>query len=106
MADANYHSDPDDPDYISPEKEIDLMNKEADLSFLETIDTRENSESSEDEIDNEDKWSFRYLLENWLEIKRPLKLEELEKLRDDLIHHLSQVQHTVKNWKRYNNRYK
>lgn len=114
--DSNYQSDPEQPDYISPQQEIDRMSARSEMLANQRIFFNEKDESSESSSDEEPGHpnnlrflkecdsSFRFLLDKWFDDKVPLEFKELEKLRDDLVHTLGEVQQSVMNWKLYTNR--
>ncbi len=115
--DSNYQSDPEQPDYISPQQEIDRMIARSKMRTNQKNPISEEHESSESSIDEEPGHpnnlrflkecdsSFRFLLDKWFDDEVPLEFKELEKLRDDLVHTLGEVQQCVMNWKIYTNRY-
>ena len=59
-----------------------------------------------EDFGNEEQRNILSLLEQWVDpLKKPLELNELEKLRDDLIHTLNEVNKNIKTLKNFHNRF-
>ena len=67
------------------------------LSDSESIESFDNNFSG-----NETDRSVRSLLKQWFDpLEKPLKIHELEKLRDDLIGHLNEINNSIKTLKKF-----
>ena len=59
-----------------------------------------------EDFESEEERNILSLLEQWADpLKKPLELNELKKLRDDLIHTLNEVNKNIKTLKNFHNRF-
>ena len=113
---SNYQSDPEDSVFVSTEQHMDRLiavsnirhqtrerSKSEGNDMCDTLSDSESIESFDNNFSgNETDRSVRSLLKQWFDpLEKPLKIHELEKLRDDLISHLNEINNSIKTLKKF-----